>query len=504
MRNIWNNETLKALAKEKNVKVTDVLALSSGVDPFYQSRGHDPPEGVLWFFRVYKWFREARPNVKPYLRRIHYAYSSLADAKRHDMRPYLNDDACWSYIKKWSLVARYCKLIKRGDLMDNRKRDPVLHADFATPHHEYSGGGYDLVLRSQSLDRLHTLDLQIGYPRYNTATELAESLADVSAREVDGIRYNVQKLQPYHLEVWIEKSSLNEDLIPVCEKFHANFIYGLGQESLTRVEILLDRILDSRKPIRIFYICDYDQQGTVMPEAVSRKIQYYNDTMHNGDLDIKLCHLGLTVEQIEKYRLPHKPTKDYKLKKTTLERLSGEEQKKHLERLRKYSLALKKRQPFSVELDALETFYPGETARLLTKALSPFYDLDLAQRIENERHSFRENLRAHIIDNVLVNEDEINDAISMINHHYKDINAKLRTLHIEALGTKEMIVESGLYGKIKRLQNEYVDLEDVDFNLPKAKVTEDFEGDWLYDNKLNYWEQTMLLKEHRKRTSEEV
>lgn len=492
---------MRALAKEMKIRVKDVLALSSGVDPFYQSREANPPDGALWFSKIYKWFKKTFPKNDPYLRSIHYLYSSLKDVTRHDGTPYLNDKASWSYLKKWSLIARYCKLINRGDLMDNRKNDPVLLADFKTPHREYGYAGYSIGLQGQSTDRINTLNFNIGYSRYNDAKSLAKSLAEVYSRKADDISYNIQKFQPYHLEVWIEKGSLNKELIPVCRKFHANFIYGLGQESLTRVDILLDRIYESKKPIRIFYICDYDEQGTIIPEAVARKIQYYNDTLHNGELNIKLHHLCLTLEQIKKYDLPRKPT-GYAPKEKTLAQLSGENQTKYREQLKKYNVGLRKRQPFAVELNALEAFHPGETAKLLTNALSHFYDLDLEQKIMNKSHDFRENVKAHIYDNVLLNEDEINKAISLIDDRYAFINSQLDLLHNAAVKQKEWCITSELYDAIKQLQNEYVDLDEIDFNLPKAKVTNNFEGNWLYNNTLNYWDQTMRLKNHRKRTGE--
>ncbi|GAI24958.1 unnamed protein product, partial [marine sediment metagenome] len=131
-------------------------------------------------------------------------------------------------------------------------------ADFTTPHKEYDPQN-EIGLESQSIDRLHTVELRIGYPKYSTAESLAEALAKTYSKDMyDNIDYNVQKLQPYHLEVWIEKSTMNDELNPLCRKFHANFVYGIGQESITRVYELIDRLIESEKPVRILYISDFD------------------------------------------------------------------------------------------------------------------------------------------------------------------------------------------------------------------------------------------------------
>ena len=492
----WNRENINKMAKKVGVKVADLIVEDRSNDPFYLVT-REASTKAKWFADMYKTVMAQFPNIRPHLRRLHYAYSSMLHAQRHDGTPYLNDYNSWIYLLNCSKEARYNGLVGFDQFQDRRNPEAQINADFTTLHKEWEAPTW-IVLTSQDIDSLHTLDLQIGYPRYNDGDELAEALAEVCTRNLaEELSYNVQKLQPYHLEVWIEKSTMNDELEPVCKRFNANFVYGLGQESITRVDELVRRVLESEKPVRIFYISDYDSQGSTMPETVARKIQFYNEYYHNNQLDIKIHHLALTAQQVEQYKLPKKPTRTPQASSELERRLNGEALQKHRDRLEKYGATLRKRQPYSVELDALATFHVGEIERLLTEALSCFYDENLEAKVNEAIEAFKREVHDHVEDGVSLNSPEITDVIEKINSFYEDVNAKLRELHQEALKIKGKVVELKLYEKLEELQNEYVDLEELKLQLPEPKVNNTFNGAWLYDNTLDYVEQTQRLKSHR-------
>jgi predicted nucleic acid-binding Zn-ribbon protein len=50
---------------------------------------------------------------------------------------------------------------------------------------------------------------------------------------VTGYEYE-HNLQPYHVEVWCEKSTMNDELLPLCERWGVNLINGVGFMSITR------------------------------------------------------------------------------------------------------------------------------------------------------------------------------------------------------------------------------------------------------------------------------
>jgi hypothetical protein len=65
--------------------------------------------------------------------------------------------------------------------------------------------------------------------------------------------YKPTILQRYHIEVWIEKSTMDEHLIPLCESYHINLIRGVGEMTYTRCNELVQRAINRAegRPIRI-------------------------------------------------------------------------------------------------------------------------------------------------------------------------------------------------------------------------------------------------------------
>src|SRR5262249_37748384 len=80
--------------------------------------------------------------------------------------------------------------------------------------------------------------------------------------------------QRYHLEIWCEKSTVNDVLMPLGEAYGVNVITGLGEMSLTRVEQLIERLQTIKRPVRILYVSDFDPAGDDMPVSVARKIEF--------------------------------------------------------------------------------------------------------------------------------------------------------------------------------------------------------------------------------------
>jgi len=456
----WNRETLKQLAKELGVPVEELVAGHTTNDPFYLV-STDSEKRAKWFKALFDKAKAQAPHVVPHLRRLHYFALSLPGFTRLDGKPYKNDDATWTYLSRASTYARYMGLIGFKDITDRRNPEAKVNID-SVDHVEY-GGHNRLEFEGKPTD----LDYRVGYIHGNNAEELAEALAKAERDDVGAsIFYNVDKLQPYHLEVWCEKSTMNEEIEPVCRQFRANFVPGLGEESITRVDDFMDRAIESEKPVRIFYICDYDPQGVCIPEAVGRKIQFFNEYFHGNDLDVKLFHLALTEEQIGHYDLPKNPTKV-------------------------------ERHPFATELDALEALHPGELSKILTEALAPYVDLKLASKVSVAIGDFQEEIYSHVQEAVMENEDKINKLIQDYNHYYREVNETLGQLHEKVV---ELHKQTEPIGKdIVELQNESLNLEGLEIELPEANVEEESDKQWLYDSTLDYLEQTKRLKQHSKR-----
>src|SRR5260370_37798832 len=74
--------------------------------------------------------------------------------------------------------------------------------------------------------------------------------------------------QGYHLEIWCEKSTMNDILLPLCKRYQANLQIGSGELSITAALSLVSRLEQAGRPARIFYVSDFDPAGQSMPVAV--------------------------------------------------------------------------------------------------------------------------------------------------------------------------------------------------------------------------------------------
>ena len=54
--------------------------------------------------------------------------------------------------------------------------------------------------------------------------------------------YGADVSQRYLVEVWCEKSTMNDILEPICRQQQTNLVTGLGELSITRVNELVHRI----------------------------------------------------------------------------------------------------------------------------------------------------------------------------------------------------------------------------------------------------------------------
>ncbi len=162
--------------------------------------------------------------------------------------------------------------------------------------------------------------------------------------------------QPYHLELWCEKTTVNDILEPLAHRYSLNVITGSGELSHTACVNVVERSEESGRPVRILYVSDFDPAGASMPVAVARKIEhrlYLKELYH---LDIQVRPIVLTHDQCIEYRLPRTPIKETERRAAAFEARYGEG---------------------ATELDALEALRPGELQRILETEIERYSDADL-------------------------------------------------------------------------------------------------------------------------------
>lgn len=403
MNTAFNYTTIKEMAARTNAKIIDFLALAPKNDPFYTGTPGDHKQGE-WFASIWQ---KAGYMSGVHLRRVHYwAVSQSQPVLMHSGEPYENTEKCWDYLVQASKTARYLGLVRIADIMDKKNPNPHINAWYG-----FNGKpGFEIIL-----------------PDLNEPQINIEGLSSVDA-------------QPYHLEIWCEKSTMDDVLKPACSRWGANLCTFEGEVSITACHSLIERIKQSGgKPTRVWYISDFDPAGNSMPVATSRKVEYMLRDA-GLDYDVKIKPIVLTAEQVAKHKLPRIPIKETERRAGKFEQAFG---------------------TGAVELDAMEALYPGTLGKLIDAELRKYHNKDAASEVQANRAALY---------------GEVQDEIDAITARYK--------------------------AEIEAVKAMFEELRDIDVNAAPYAV-ERFKphvkeaDDWLFDSQRDYTDQIRRYKQHK-------
>lgn len=255
-----NYASIKQLAKQLKRPVPSLIALASANDPFYQNA---PRQRILaeWFSGIYHdqhWDR-----FRNHIRRCHYQIVSL-DIWLPNGKRYLNSFECWRTLLTASKSARYLGLVPMDSFDDHRNAEPISYVPEAS-----------VAPSVQVDDFLSIFDTQL--PEFP---------------DLPGYQFSDYKAaQRYHTEIWCEKTSVNDVLLPLAQEFGAVLQTGAGELSISLARLLAKRLQASGKTARIFYISDYDPAGQSMPVAVARKLEFFIRS-EGLDIDARLLNVN--------------------------------------------------------------------------------------------------------------------------------------------------------------------------------------------------------------------
>jgi hypothetical protein len=433
---IYTFDYIKAEAKRLRRRVDDLIVLSPNRDPFYCGRPSHK-KNAKWFASIWNQFGY---TTGVHLRRIHY---QIISQKTPMMLPsgmgYENTEECWDLLGDASQAARYLELVD-PDAFDDRRNPETI-----------------IKVPSQGLEP--SVRVGSGYLGELPELPLFPALPNYRLENYDG-------QQRYMLEIWCEKSTVNDVLIPLCNRYGANLQTGLGELSITKCRAIIRRIRIVGKPTLIFYIMDFDPGGQSMPVSVARKIEFYIRKM-TGQADVKLVPVVLTLDQVQGYSLPRTPIKDTELRKAKFEGRYGEG---------------------AVELDALEALYPGELERILSQAMDSYFDKGLDERVRGARRGITSELSA-IRDEVYA---QLGEETERLRKEWEAIREEFAQ-RVETLN-KDISTHLGQIAE--ELEERMPDPKD--YPIPEAAEAEET-VDALYDSRRDYLEQLDVYKQFQGR-----
>ena len=214
---------LKEIARAAGLKLKDVIALAPGNDPFYSCQTESTRRDAEWFnHHFHELGFDGVHGI--HLRRIHYKMiSQKQPILMPSNDPYQNTEQCWKYLTSAAKHARYGGMINLAAFDDRRNPDPLICLTKTIEMEEEISVCNDL----NDYDR----------PRLPKFPDLPYFMADLGSPR-----------QRYHIEIWCEKSTMNDVLKPICQSYQANLITGLGEMSLTMCADLANRIEQNKMP----------------------------------------------------------------------------------------------------------------------------------------------------------------------------------------------------------------------------------------------------------------
>ena len=353
--------------------------------------------------------------------------------------PYENTKQCWTFLTDAGKYARWLGLVDPASFVDRRNAEPIIF---------FESRGHIEPFVDADMGVYADMDIP--------------DMPDPPEYEI----YDFHGEQRYHIEIWCEKSTMNDVLLPLCELHKVNLITSLGEISITACNLLVDRVSRIGKPCRIFYISDFDPAGRSMPVATSRKIEKFLDDLDQA-YDVKLVPLVLSHEQCIQYELPRTPIKDGESRGEQFEKRFGEG---------------------ATELDALEALHPGELKKIVSDAIMQYRDYGLNARVRdvsNEMREYLDDIRDNILSDFSTEIDELNTEYDSIctdfSTQFNDLNDKTKNVY--------HVIQNEMTNRIPDLSN---------FEIPEAEEAEE-NGGFLFDSSRDYFQQLKAYKDFQGR-----
>jgi hypothetical protein len=428
-------DDIKALAAELDRPARTLIALSDVNDPFYI--GPARQRDAEWFAAIWA---QLTPDKGIHIRRLHYRLVSTTTFTLPNGQKYENTEECDKKLGDASLGARYLDLVPADWFDDRRNPDPIINLTNVAAGPDYGIICSDPDAEVQSADMPSLPQLALNAPIIE---------------------------QHYHVEIWCEKTTMNDVLAPLARRYGTNLITGMGELSLTACVNVVERAQASSRPVRVMYVSDFDPKGYDMPVSVARKIEH-RLALKGLELDIQVRPIALTEEQCREYELPRVPNNEHG--SARFEARFGEGR---------------------TELDALEALHPGELHRIVEAEILRYFDADLDARVEATASDIQEEFDGLNEEVHAEHEAEIAELQASWRRITEENNRRIEQWREKAKPLWDAVALS--------LGERSPDLDDVEWPEPEDGDEDD---DPLFDSGRDYIVQMARYKRHQgKRTA---
>ncbi len=389
---------LEDARRESQCDRNKLTVLSAHVDPYRLDTESGHRDGS-WIAEQLD--RAVGEHRRFYWRGLHYALVAAGDSRKPNGKVYRNTYEDWKWLFGTAgKAARWLGYIDFERIIDKRNSEPVIYRN----------------------------------PRVEASTWVSVGL-DVTIPDVDELEpyagvTGFEGRQPYGLTIFGEKTSLEDVLDPIAQRFEADLYLPTGEISDTQLyRMAKDGSADGRTMV-VFVLADCDPAGHQMAVSIGRKLQAFRD-LSFPDLDFEVVPVALTVEQVRDLGLPSTPLKETEIRADRWREAFGIEQ---------------------TEIDALATLQPQVLEEIVTSAIAPFYDASLFARVLAARREW-DAAAQEVIDDQLDG-----DTLAVIRVHAAERLAELED-EIDSINEQLQMATDG-----------HFDLPEVD--IPAAEIDE--------------------------------
>lgn len=270
---------------------------------------------------------------------------------------------------------------------------------------------------------------------------------------------NFAGVQPYHLVIVGEKSSLRDVLIPVANRYQADLYLPNGRISLAHLYKMAENADADGRPMVIVYFSDFDPAGHTMPATLERRLRALKE-VEWPDIEYQVHPAALTLDQVIELGLPDSVMKEGD--KVTKQRWIAEMGREQ------------------VEIDALATLQPGVLTEIAQKVLDPFYDRTLARRVREARDQWQERAQDALDEHI--GQDGIEQR-QRAEARLAELNTQMEQIANEA---RELITDA---------QPDTRGIEWPEINIPAAEIDESSAPEPLGDSDWSFADQTLRLQQ---------
>ena len=323
---------------EQRCSRNKLTVLSVQVDPYRLDTPAGHRDGA-WLAKQLS--RAVGDERRIHWRGLHYAIVAPGDILKPNGMVYRNDYDDWKWLaNNAGKAARWLSYIDFERIIDNRNPEPVIHR--------------------MAEGEAHVTFVDVGHVNI--------TLPHVGSLKPYPVVLGFRDRQPYALTIFGEKTSLEDTLLPIAQRFGADLYLPAGEISDTLLyRMAKDGAADGRTMV-VFVLADCDPAGHQMAVSIGRKLQAFRDLCF-PDLEFELVPVALTVEQVLGLGLPSTPLKETEKRADRWREAFGIEQ---------------------TEIDALATLQPDVLEKIVTDAIAPYYDETLDRRVylaRNEWHA---------------------------------------------------------------------------------------------------------------------